>query len=449
MRGLEAQNSFRQKFALEFNDVTRALGSRSLLIFIDDLDRCRPDNVLETLEAVNFLTTSGECFVVIGMAREYVERCVGRAFKDFAEEMIDDLDDLSDQSQTAEDLAKEKRIEFARQYLDKLINIEVPVPTAKQPQSLNLLLAGAHLRQTTQQQTKYQEFKTWSKAAAQSYWRVATAGAVLASALIMGYLVARQLPTSLAPAIATANPTPTPTRIAASSPTPLSASVTPTPSPAYKPSPIPSPTPDLGERAEVFAGARGLFWKYSIPIALLLGLAWFGIAALDRRPGLVVKDSPAFVDALKIWHPLIYSRHSTPRGIKRFMNRVRYLAMRQRSKIDIPQSWFRRLLSSRRRQQPPSPKTETAIEPIPDQALVALAAIEYFNKSLFLARTADDDTWPPTEIRSPVTVTSAYASDLRSILLPARAEHEKRFHNFDVFKYRDRFLEMAASVEVR
>ena len=81
-----------RKFAVEFNDVTRALGKRSLLIFIDDLDRCRPENVLETLEAVNFLTTSGECFVVIGMAREYVERCVGRAFKDIAEEMIDDVD---------------------------------------------------------------------------------------------------------------------------------------------------------------------------------------------------------------------------------------------------------------------------------------------------------------------------------------------------------------------
>src|SRR6185369_8027128 len=127
--GLEAQTSFRQKFANQFNDVTRALGKRSLLIFIDDLDRCRPENVLETLETVNFLTTSGECFVIIGMAREYVERCVSRAFNEVAQEMVDDMEG---EGSNGEAIAKQRRIEFARQYLDKLVNIEVPVPAPKQ-----------------------------------------------------------------------------------------------------------------------------------------------------------------------------------------------------------------------------------------------------------------------------------------------------------------------------
>src|ERR1044072_4203617 len=67
--GVGGAGRVRQKFGVEFADVTRALGNRSMLIFIDDLDRCRPENVLETLEAVNFLTTSGDCFVVIGMGR--------------------------------------------------------------------------------------------------------------------------------------------------------------------------------------------------------------------------------------------------------------------------------------------------------------------------------------------------------------------------------------------
>src|SRR5262249_52776558 len=41
MKDLEAQTSFRQKFAEEFRDFTNALGNdRPLVIFIDDLDRC-------------------------------------------------------------------------------------------------------------------------------------------------------------------------------------------------------------------------------------------------------------------------------------------------------------------------------------------------------------------------------------------------------------------------
>src|ERR1043166_276523 len=64
---LGAQISFRERFAAEFNDVTKALGPRSLLIFIDDLDRCRPESVGEVLEAVNFLATAGDCFIIMGM----------------------------------------------------------------------------------------------------------------------------------------------------------------------------------------------------------------------------------------------------------------------------------------------------------------------------------------------------------------------------------------------
>ena len=195
IRSLEDQTSFRQKFAVQFNDVTRALGNRSLLIFIDDLDRCRPDNVLETLEAVNFLTTSGECFVVIGMAREYVERCVGRAFKDIAEEMIDDLEPESEreEDQTTEKLAKEKRIKFAQQYLDKLINIEVPIPVAKQPQSLQLLLAGAYQPLVAEPKTRWQALKSSVSAVFARHWRVLPTLTALVVLLTLGYFLAMSM----------------------------------------------------------------------------------------------------------------------------------------------------------------------------------------------------------------------------------------------------------------
>src|SRR5262249_32957524 len=117
LSALEAQTSFRHQFAAEFRDVSRALGPRTMPIFIDDLDRCRPQQVADLLEAVSFLISSGDCFVVMGMARDRVERCVGLSFKELADEM-------EGPTKSAE-VAWERRAQFARQYLDKLVNIEV------------------------------------------------------------------------------------------------------------------------------------------------------------------------------------------------------------------------------------------------------------------------------------------------------------------------------------
>ena len=47
-----------------------------MVVLVDDLDRCRPSNVLDVLEAVNFLVTSGSCVVIIGMDTNVVKRCV-------------------------------------------------------------------------------------------------------------------------------------------------------------------------------------------------------------------------------------------------------------------------------------------------------------------------------------------------------------------------------------
>ena len=135
MRDLKVQTGFRQKFAQEFRDVTDALGARSLMIFIDDIDRCSPQNVLTVLEAINFLVTSGGCFIVIGMARDMVERAVGLQFAAVAEEMADDGVDHPTREQR-----RERRLRFARQYLDKLINIEIPLPAPTDEQARRLLL---------------------------------------------------------------------------------------------------------------------------------------------------------------------------------------------------------------------------------------------------------------------------------------------------------------------
>src|SRR5216110_3339458 len=73
---LEAKTSFRQRFAAQLHDVARALGARSMIVFIDDLDRCRPEQMVDLLEAVNFVVSSGDVYVVLGMAPSRVEPCI-------------------------------------------------------------------------------------------------------------------------------------------------------------------------------------------------------------------------------------------------------------------------------------------------------------------------------------------------------------------------------------
>ncbi len=65
-----------ERLRRDFQNVSRSIG-RELVIFIDDLDRCQPKKVVETLEAVNFLVTAGRCAVVMGMDYERVQQCVG------------------------------------------------------------------------------------------------------------------------------------------------------------------------------------------------------------------------------------------------------------------------------------------------------------------------------------------------------------------------------------
>nr|WP_067288582.1 P-loop NTPase fold protein [Marinobacterium profundum] len=70
----------RQRFAREFDDVSSSLELGRMVIFIDDLDRCRQENVVDILEAVNFLAVSGDCYIVIGMDEKWVRVCIEQQF---------------------------------------------------------------------------------------------------------------------------------------------------------------------------------------------------------------------------------------------------------------------------------------------------------------------------------------------------------------------------------
>jgi hypothetical protein len=72
-------------------------------------------------------------------------------------------------------------------------------------------------------------------------------------------------------------------------------------------------------------------WWYLLFAILLCPLLTVSFVVLTRKPDAVVHDSPQFREALDLWSATIAVRYRTPRELKRFLNFVRYLAMRWRS----------------------------------------------------------------------------------------------------------------------
>jgi hypothetical protein len=417
MKDLEAQTSFRQKFAIEFRSFTRALGPRRpLVVFIDDLDRCLPANVRDVLEAVNFLVSSGDCFVVLGMDRVQVQRAVGLSFKDVADEItlkrpmssgngaavlaevaaeaanlkhpVPPGNGAAQVTDSAGDAGRMKRAEFAQKYLEKLINLEVRVPVAIDDATKRGLFKPAPEKKPERALTRA---LTYGLQAAQ--WAVPVALGVLllagayqlsviavpaverwmddsrvmpatAKVILPSQLSTPSLPETTGKATKPGN------AVAGEGRTNESASGSTIPSLGELLSAIPGEPPAISAGREVWPTR----WMLSIPIYLLIVfLLLVANVVLTTRPGVVTCDSQPFADAMEdVWYPLVLAKQNTPRAAKRFVNRVRYLAMRQRTFREHSSWWERALFPQRLRE----PDQVEGGKPIPEPLLVAMAAME-------------------------------------------------------------------------
>jgi len=354
---LEKQTSFRDQFATEFCQVVQVLGSRRLLIIIDDLDRCRPEKVREVLEAVNFLVSSGDCFVVLGLARGIVEHCVGLSFRNIVDTMPPRMLGAPEGSNLE---PGQKRRLFAERYLDKLIQVEVVLPRLTPDQASTVLGAEPVSKATGEELTRALASARRRRSMEQHIrsamgWTAAWAAPVFVC-FGLGFVMWRTAPTA-APSVANHfqhivdESTKVPQQPAA-----VAGGQQPVPSPAALPASsgqgaaasAPSSTPQLiqtvvpGTRnVEVGLPPKPESWK-DIWLALLLALwvLWFFYSTISRRADRVVKDSAKFREALDIWSAVVMSPMNTPRGAKRFLNRVRYLAMRQRALLEARKASF-------------------------------------------------------------------------------------------------------------
>jgi hypothetical protein len=332
LKDLKAQTGFRSQFETEFAEVTRALGDAQMVILIDDLDRCKPENVLEVLEAINFLCSSGACFVVLAMDRDFVEGCVGIGFKHVAEELAEFNEppkavneptkpvDAKAAAQ-AESAARGRQIrrDFAAQYLEKLINLEVPVPPASATQLGKIIARPAEIGALLDRQRLRRRRMSLAGRGA----LVSLAAAALVSLFQLSQHKGRR-------------------DLAAMSAARAPAVRTPDPLPQAPPADPTGPRADLqisppGDLVPAEPAPRSMV-LLSISVVLL---AAAGIVAILRQPAVTVQDRKEFTEALNVWSPFLYSKRKTPRAIKRFVNRVRLYAMRQQAHHPAETLWDR------------------------------------------------------------------------------------------------------------
>jgi hypothetical protein len=325
--------SFRYRFEREFRETTEALrnsASPGLVIFIDDLDRCHAQNVVELLEAVNFIVSAGVCFVVLGIAKEQIRRSILANYKS---EFLDiPKEALRDGNPEA------ARRRFADRYLEKLINIEVPIPQPSATQ-IEALLTGASNR-------------IGPVSDRPSRWRLIydNGPSVLAIALLFSlYVGLHSYLHSLG-----SLPLPAATFVANQPNDPPG-------SPLY-PASLTIPQVYASDRDLAGVASRAGFpLAQTVMILLLLAAIGAYLGRLwvlaKRRP---LSDSSAFRKALELWSGVIYLALRTPRAVKQYKNMLRYQAMRLRS-----------LHAS-----------DVAASNIPEADLVALGAIALVNRSL-------------------------------------------------------------------
>ena len=461
IRRLRAAVGLRQRFASEFDLVTKALHPHTLLLVVDDLDRCKPESVLNILETVNFLASSGDCYIVLGMDPAWVVSCVGERFKDVAAQILeeretelyeadhhkvadsrpDGQDSIVDDSEVSGDGTRRVAV-FARRYLEKLVNVEVPVPVPESGQTRKLLTQGK------------QDLDDRSPAALlikgiQFAVRRFGALVLIAFMLVGGYFLGHTLGEEKMKQVKDQKRIVQETRQKAVD----------REGKGFKEPGVPweeggtikrevardsGHFVDPGITGSLYA-LRDLSWPMIALIAFVFVITLFGLFQLPPDPE--VEDSEEFADALKTWHPWVSIKRQTPRSIKRYKNRVRYFAMRLRSD-DEPQPGWKRLMQRLKREsadkstEEESPAEEVSLQ---EPLLVALGAIHHCNNhwiedddlfrlvkakkiSELFDKSADDGMHKPSgeDIQELVDAIEKHATDF-SDTWPPKEEQRRKF----------------------
>jgi len=334
MAGLERSKEpvgTRQLFERQFRQITELFGKRRLVLFIDDLDRCEKDYTMKVLETTNFLASSGDLFMVIGMAPRYVLANVNLHFSALAEAVHEVEMDNNHVSPDSGEHATGKA-SFARRYLQKLINIEVPVPKGKEESTRNMLLGeSGEMDADGAMEMKLRQFIAYGKAL---FWAV-----VLVVVTGLAWQLATDQKNENVLSVSAQQHVYGLEQLA------VKKNLTDTRQGIVKKGAGVEPK-QSGSKASLIAGDP--FYRdisFITVSTLLVGmillvfiLVWRyrdkreKLMALLKPLGIAIagpsqtNDSESFSDALKIWNEVLFKADSNPRKIKVFLNHLRYVS---------------------------------------------------------------------------------------------------------------------------
>jgi len=310
---LQGKTDVRFQFMRELSEVVEALLPQRLVIFLDDLDRCRPEQVVDILEAINFLSSAAPCFIFVGADYRKVETLAGQHFETIALQEAqnvaqDDARLFSDQPNTVV-----ARMEYARNYMLKIVNMRLDLPRPT-PQGIANLI-----RQTGQ--TDGSNAVSWQRYAMVLLFTLSLIATIAIGTNLVGPsgLSGTSAPTATVDTETQASGQPgatipasgaTATGVLGSSSSSGSAAET-------------APTAEKIDR-----NAVGVTWSHWLQVLIPLLV---GVTVLVRVRGVPKEmekavDSQAFSDALNEAAPSIQQRCGTPREVRRFQNYLRFLA---------------------------------------------------------------------------------------------------------------------------
>ena len=308
---LQGKTDVRQEFARNLKEVTDALLPHRLVIFLDDLDRCGPEQVVQILEAINFLS-SAPCFIVVGADYQKIETLAGQHFEPVAVQEAENQVLLKPtiSPEEKERLKIKARVEYARVYMRKIVNIRLDLPKPKPEGYAKLIRQVGETGDSTIMRLQQLGI-----------------GLLMAVFVVLSVAVAAgwvQLPVGKPkPEAATAK------QPSAGEPRGLK----PAPGPAQQSTPqgqaAAATPPRTGSSGNVpDTDTLAVVWNHRLTIAVPLLIALIFLIRLRGEPKEMEKavDSEDFSAALDEVAGAIAKRCGTPREVRRFQNYLRFLA---------------------------------------------------------------------------------------------------------------------------
>lgn len=128
-----------REFRKDFGELLKETNITTLVVVIDDLDRCSPDTIIETLEAIKLFLFVPRTAFILGADERLVKYAVRRRFPELPGE----------------------RVEVGRDYLEKLVQFDIRIPSlgrAELETYINLLFLAKSVAPESTEFKKAQEY---------------------------------------------------------------------------------------------------------------------------------------------------------------------------------------------------------------------------------------------------------------------------------------------------